>query len=72
MQLTKQQLISARRLLKQAYDLTADAQHIFHRVGDADTSDRFQAIAERLAQEVAHLDAKISAVIQGSSGGVRS
>lgn len=52
MALEKPQLVSAKRLLKEAFALVADVQGIFHGRGDTATAARLKAVGERLRREI--------------------
>jgi hypothetical protein len=59
MKLNRQQLLSVKRLLKQARELVADAQATFNGAGDADPSgpaDGLRDIGQAIADEIDFID----------------
>ncbi len=56
MQLSKTQLITAKRYLKEAFNLIADVQAMFHNSGDAQTASRLRTIGEVVLNEKEHVD----------------
>jgi hypothetical protein len=56
MQSKPQQLAAARRLLKEASALIADAQGILRNYGEAKATERLKAIGKRLESEVEHVE----------------
>jgi hypothetical protein len=56
LQLSKTQLITAKRYLKEAFNLIADVQAMFHNSGDARTASRLRTVGEVLLTEKEHVD----------------
>jgi hypothetical protein len=56
MRLKSPQLNSAKRLLKEAFNLIADVQAMFHNSGDARTASRLRTIGEAVLNEKEHVD----------------
>ncbi|MBJ7533600.1 hypothetical protein JDN40_05730 [Rhodomicrobium vannielii ATCC 17100] len=56
MQLSRQQLITAKRYLKEAFEFVADVQAILHNSGDSGTASRLKAIGDAIRNEIEQLD----------------
>jgi len=56
MKLKNSQLISTKRLLKEAHELVADVQGIFHNCGDAETASRLREIGEAIIHEIEYVN----------------
>jgi hypothetical protein len=60
MRLKNPQLNSAKRLLKEAFNLIADVQAMFHNSGDARTASRLRTIGEAVLNEKEHVERLIA------------
>jgi hypothetical protein len=60
MRLKSPQLNSAKRLLKEAFNLIADVQAMFHNSGDARTASRLRTIGEAVLNEKEHVERLIA------------
>jgi hypothetical protein len=62
-------LKAAKRLLKAARDLIADAIVIFRAAGQAEASGRLKGLADRLSDEIVELDVKLDPENAGGNEG---
>ncbi len=60
MRLKSPQLNSAKRLLKEAFNLIADVQAMFRNSGDARTASRLRTIGEAVLNEKEHVERLIA------------
>lgn len=56
LQLSRQQLITAKRYLKEAFEFIVDVQAILPNIGDGGTASRLTTIADAIRNEIEHLD----------------
>jgi len=56
LQLSRQQLLTAKRYLKEAFEFVADVRVIFHKSGDIGTASRLKIVGDAIRNEVEHVD----------------